>query len=185
MAFAVQHMKDETSLRSIVKPMTELWVESISVALICQVVARNTKVKPDEAFLAGLMHGMGRLYIMVRAIGRADEFGQADSFSEMINGWQASIGKAVLENWDFSPEICDAVGNQQDYGRRRRIDAELSDILIASIVLAGALSTPAPRIVDTEGITSFQTLGLTAPDCDAILMHADLQIASLQEALGC
>ncbi|MEA3150701.1 MAG: hypothetical protein QOD56_1640, partial [Gammaproteobacteria bacterium] len=63
MAFAVQHLKDESSLKSIAKPLSELWKESIAVASICQVVARRTGVSPDEAFLTGLLHGIGRLYI--------------------------------------------------------------------------------------------------------------------------
>src|SRR6202022_3823782 len=53
MAFAMQHMKDEESLRSIAKPLSDLWKESISVALICQVLAKRTKVSADEAFLTG------------------------------------------------------------------------------------------------------------------------------------
>src|ERR1700678_2569249 len=41
MAFAVQQMRQEASLRSIAKPLSELWKESIAVASICQVVARR------------------------------------------------------------------------------------------------------------------------------------------------
>lgn len=36
------------------------------MASISQVVARRTQISPDEAFLTGLLHGIGRLYIMVR-----------------------------------------------------------------------------------------------------------------------
>ena len=75
MTFAIQHMKVQESLRPIAEPMGELWIQSISVALICQVLARRTKVRPDEAFLTGLVHGMGRLYIMVRTVGHAANFG--------------------------------------------------------------------------------------------------------------
>jgi HD-like signal output (HDOD) protein len=64
MAFAVQQMKNEESLRSIAGQLSELWKECIAVASICQVLARRTKVGPDEAFLTGLLHGIGPLYIM-------------------------------------------------------------------------------------------------------------------------
>jgi hypothetical protein len=44
---------------------------------------------------------------------------------------------------------------------------------------------PAPREVDLEGISSFQSIGITAEGCETILIEAEQQIASLQDALGC
>jgi len=185
MAFAVQHMKDQDSLRSIAEPLSAVWKESISVALICQIVAGRTKISPDEAFLAGLLHGIGRLYIMVRAIGKAKQFSDQQSFMELVAGWQASIGKAVLENWGFAPPMCEAVAEQRDYERKRRYSPELTDVLIVSIVLCEALRMPAPRAVDTEGIESFASIGLSEVACADILTQAELQLGSLQDALGC
>ncbi len=185
MAFAVQHMKDQESLRSIAEPLSELWKESISVASICQVVARRTKVTPDEAFLTGLLHGIGRLYIMVRAIGKAGDLSHQEAFMDLVSGWQASIGKAVLENWGFAEEMCEAVADQDGHERKRRAEAELSDVLIASVVLAEALKMPAPRTVSLNGIAAFATIGLSEKDCAEILIHAEYQIGSLQDALGC
>jgi HD-like signal output (HDOD) protein len=185
MAFALQHMKDQESLSSIAEPLSALWKESISVALICQIVAGRTKVSPDEAFLTGLLHGIGRLYLMVRAISKAREFGDQQSFIELVAGWQASIGKAVLENWGFAPQMCEAIAEQRDYERKRKRIAELSDVLIVSIVLCEALRMPAPRTVDTDGIESFATIGLSDVACADILTQAELQLGSLQDALGC
>jgi HD-like signal output (HDOD) protein len=185
MAFALQHMKDQESLKSIAEPLSSLWKESISVALLCQIVAGRSKISPDEAFLTGLLHGIGRLYLMVRAIGKAREFGDQQSFIELVAGWQASIGKAVLENWGFAAPMCEAVAEQRDYERKRKRVAELTDVLIVSIVLCEALRMPAPRSVDTDGIESFATIGLTDVACAEILTQAQLQLGSLQDALGC
>jgi HD-like signal output (HDOD) protein len=187
MAFAVQQMKDEASLRSIAGPLSELWKESISVASICQVVARRTKVSPDEAFLTGLLHGIGRLYIMVRSVDKPHLFNHEGDARcmDMVAGWDASIGKAVLENWGFADEMCDAVGDQTAYDRKWRREADLSDVLIASIVLADALEKPEPRTIALEGVTAFHSIGLTAQDCPLILRHAEYQLGSLQDALGC
>jgi HD-like signal output (HDOD) protein len=185
MAYAVQQIKEEKSLRSISTLLTELWKECIAVASISHVVARRTKVSPDAAFLTGLMHGIGRLYIMVRAVGRTGEFSNDASFIELVAGWHAQIGKAVLENWGFAEEMCDAVGDQGDYSSRRKHDPDLTDILIVSTVLAEAMKSPAPRKVPMEGITAFPTIGLKEADCAAIMTHAEYQLGSLHDALGC
>jgi len=183
MAFAVQQMRQEASLRSIAKPLSDLWKESIAVASICQVVARRTKVNTDEAFLTGLLHGIGRLYIMVRAVGKSAKLCDDESFMEMVAGWHAAIGKAVLENWGFAQEMSDAVGAQGDFDRQSR-RAELPDVLIASIVLAEALQKPKPRTIEIDGIYAFRTIGLSENDCAAILKHTEYQLGSLHETLG-
>ena len=187
MAFAVQQMKNEHSLRSIAKPLSELWKESICVASICQVLARRTKVSPDEAFLAGLLHGIGRLYIMVRAVGDPDKLREDESILDLLAGWHPSIGKSVLENWGFDGEMAEAIGGQceTDRERKRGRDVDLSDVLIAGVMLGKFMETPSPRKIVVQGVPAFAAIGLSERDCCEILLHAEYQLGSLQDTLGC
>jgi HD-like signal output (HDOD) protein len=185
MAFAVRQLRLAPALRSIATPLNILWEESISVASICQVVARRTRVNPDEAFLTGLLHGIGRLYIMVRAVGKSNKFQASASFMDMVQGWHPAIGKAVLENWGFAEAMSEAVGLQGDYDHGGKFEADLTDVLVVSVVLARVLRRPGPRTVAMDGIHSFRRLALTAQDCAAILKHAEYQLGSLHATLGC
>jgi HD-like signal output (HDOD) protein len=185
MSFAVQQMKDEKSLRAVSTQLSALWNESVAVASIAQVVARRTKIAPDGAFLTGLLHGIGRLYILVRSASHAAQYGRDPDFLELVSSWHASIGKAVLENWGFAQEISDAVGDQGDYERKKRSLPELTDVLMVSMIMGEALQKPAPREVDMEGIAAFQTIGLSASDCSDIMRHAEYALGSLHETLGC
>ncbi len=184
MSYAMQHMKNEASLRSIARPLTELWNKSIAVASICRLVAARTKVAADEAFLTGLLHGIGKLYIMARTVGATDGLSREESWMELISGWQAPIGKAVLQSWGFAEEMCAAVGDQDDIDRRRKHEATLVDVLIASLLLADALKTPEPRNMGIEGSNVFLSIGVTPADCSAILNQADAQIRQIHEALA-
>ena len=184
MSYAMQQMKNEASLRSIAQPMTQLWNRSITVASICRIVAQRTKVNADAAFLTGLLHGIGNLYIMARAATQATGLGSEHSWLDLLIGWQASIGKAVLESWGFEEEMCDAVGEQEDHERRWKHEAALSDVLIASLMLADALKAPEPHAVATEGVNVFLTVAVKAEDCSAILSEAERQIGLVREALA-
>jgi HD-like signal output (HDOD) protein len=121
---------------------------------------------------------------MARAASAADDLGSGPSWMELISGWQASIGKAVLQSWGFAAEMCEAVGDQDDIDRRWKHAASLVDVLIASMVLADARMTPEPRNFATEGINAFLSIGVTPADCSAILMLADEQIRLIHEALA-
>jgi HD-like signal output (HDOD) protein len=184
MSYAMQHMKNETSLRSIAKPLSELWNRSIAVASICKLVAQRTKVPSDEAFLTGLIHGIGKLYIMARVASAAGGAAGEHLWIELISGWQASIGKAVLQSWGFAEEMCEAVGDQSDLDRKWKHEAKLVDVLIASVLLADALQTPEPRTIDIDGINAFLSIGVTPADCAVILTEAVAQIRQVHEALA-
>jgi HD-like signal output (HDOD) protein len=184
MSYAMQHMKNEASLRSIALPLAELWNRSIAVASIGKLVAARTKVNADEAFLTGLLHGIGSLYIMARVATFADGLKGDQTWMDLVGGWQASIGKAVLQSWGFTDEICDAIGDQCDLDRKWKHQASHADVLIASLVLADALKMPEPRSLGTEGINAFLSIGVTPADCDIILKQAEAQIRLVHEALG-
>jgi HD-like signal output (HDOD) protein len=185
MSFAVKQLRLAPALRAISKPLNVLWEQSISVAAICQVVARRTRVSPEEAFLTGLLHGIGRLYIMVRSVGKSDALYKDPSFVDMIASWHPAIGKAVLENWGFDDHMCEAIGDQDDQERGGKNEGDLTDIIVVAVSLARVLREPGPRSVDTDGIKSFARLHLTAQNCTEILKHAEHQLGSLHAALGC
>jgi HD-like signal output (HDOD) protein len=185
MSFAVQQMKDEPTLRSISKELTALWNKSLSVASICQVVARQTKIRPEEAFLTGLLHGIGHLYIMARAAAQPNSLRLDLENAKTIASWHPSIGKAILENWRVGAAMAESVGDQLDYNRKSRREPALTDILIVSIVLAEALEQNPVKPVEMAEIGSFQCIGFTQEDCITTMKHAEYQLGSLHDALGC
>ncbi len=185
MAFAVNQLRVAPALRSIAKPLNVLWQQSITVAAICRVIARRTKFGPDEAFLTGLLHGIGRLYIMVRSVGGAEKLHLERYFVEMIAGWHPAIGKAVLLNWGFDDALCEAVGDQDDHDRCGRSEPDLTDVLVVSVVLARELQQPAGHAVDTGSVNSFARLHINSQECAHVLRHATYQLGSLHAALGC
>jgi HD-like signal output (HDOD) protein len=184
MAFAVQQMRMAPLLKSVGGQMKELWEESISAATLCQLLARRTTVNPDEAFLTGLLHGIGRLYIMVRAASDLGKAGYEPSLIELIDGWHPAIGRLVLENWGFPAAMRAAVGQQRNYGYTSKV-ADQTDVLIAGLVLAAAARPGGARIIEGAEIKPFARLGLRAEECRALLAVTTRHIDALRLALGC
>jgi HD-like signal output (HDOD) protein len=184
MAFAVQQMRMAPLLKSVGGPLKMLWEESISAATLCQLLARRTSVNPDEAFLTGLLHGIGRLYIMVRAASDPGKARYERSLLELIDGWHPAIGKMVLENWGFPQAMAVAVGEQQNYGYLSKV-ADQTDILIAGLVLAAAARPGGERIIESAAVKPFGRLGLRAEECRAMLAVTARHIGALRGALGC
>jgi HD-like signal output (HDOD) protein len=183
-SYAIKQMQYEDALRVIEAPLAELWQKSIAVACMCQLLSERVKVHSDAAFLTGLLHGMGTLYIIVHVATRSPDLGTRQSLLEFMDGWQAPIGKAVLESWGFPEDMCDAVAEQRDYDRRRQHDASLTDVLIVGLILAEALKQPEPREIPMAGVNAFASIGLNATDCEATMLRAERRIALVHAALS-
>src|SRR5271168_678789 len=102
MSYAMQNMKNEASLRSIAQPLGELWKRSIAVASISKLVAVRSEVSADEAFLTGLLHGIGSLYIMAREASLANGVG-ADRICETCRrSHDVEACYPVQQSWGFA-----------------------------------------------------------------------------------
>jgi len=121
--------------------------DSLKVASVCYVIAKHyTKVNADQALLTGLLHGLGRLYIVMRAEETADT--ATVNIREVAAGWQATIGKAILESWSLPEALQHAVEHQDDHTSTPVAGAaSLTDILVASKILTGESGASDPHEV--------------------------------------
>lgn len=131
-----------------------IWQDSLKVASLCHVLAKHyARLNADQALLTGLLHALGRLYIVMRASGMTDV--SAEQVREIAAGWQATIGKAILETWGLPVSLQHAVEHQDDL-QSDNVAAEdtgtgdaisLAHVLIAAKALAsGADVAAAPAL---------------------------------------
>ena len=114
-AFALRQLSRDSSLGAIRPDLEQVWKTSNEVASICYAVAKQAFGRqPDEAMMAGLLHSIGRLYILMHAHHNDPTMRDDPSFAETLETWQPVIGKAILEAWGLPQRICEAVENQ-DY----------------------------------------------------------------------
>jgi HD-like signal output (HDOD) protein len=91
-AFAMRQLRRKDSYTPAAqKELEQAWKESLEIAAACFVIAKRfTRLNPDQALLTGLLHVLGRLYIIMRSK-EAEELSEAE-FREVVNSWHASIG---------------------------------------------------------------------------------------------
>jgi HD-like signal output (HDOD) protein len=98
------------------------------------IAKRFTRLNPDQALLTGLLHVLGRLYIIMRA---QDAEGLSDAqIRDVIDSWHANIGKAILESWGLPETLQNAVEHQDEFDIELTGAVTLTDVLIAAKLLA-------------------------------------------------
>ena len=69
-----------------VQAIEDLWKHSIFVAATHYVLAKKlTRINPDEAMLAGLLHDIGAFYIMTRAKNFPELFADKEVLQDIIH----------------------------------------------------------------------------------------------------
>ncbi len=183
-AFAMEQLKQAPALAPLRKPLNELWERSVKVAAMAYVVARSwSKVNPDTALLAGLMHGMGRVYILTRAVNHPGLFADTAAYQQIVQDWHGSIAKAVLESWEINPDIIEAVENYADLDRRNPGPADLTDVLTVADLLVSFHTDAAALEMHMKEVRAISRLGLDVTTCQKVLQETTSELASLRSAL--
>jgi len=184
-AFAVRQLRSAEELKPIAKQLGALWERNVLVASLCYVLARRrSRVNPDTALLTGLLHGVGRLYIMTRAVRHAALFANPSSYQLIERDWHLSIGTALLSNWGLATEIVVAVRDSEDYAREPRETASLTDVLVAANMIA--IHSDQPEFLEARLATvrAIAKLELTRDICETLVRESAEEIAALREALA-
>jgi len=189
-SFAMAQIRNANKLKGLEHYLDELWQRSTLVAAFAFVLARScARVPPDEAMLGGMMHGIGKLYVLTRAINHPELFADSVMLDAIINDWHASIGKAILENWEFSDEMAGAVGDQDDHSREEAGDPDLRDIIAIAIIMASRPPTAEGSEQEAleamlEDLPAARRLGLTRQKTASVMQECDAEVAALSNALG-
>jgi HD-like signal output (HDOD) protein len=184
-AFAMSQLKKVDSLKGLEKPLDALWRRSASVAAMSHAVARRlAKVNPDTALLAGLLHGIGQLYILTRTAKHPKLFANEAVYHNIVRDWHSSIARALLENWDMAEEIVDAVGNYEDIGRSHSGATDLTDVLTVGYLIASYRDHPESIELNMEGVAACSRMQLDRPAYDRLIKESAEEVAAIQAALG-
>jgi putative nucleotidyltransferase with HDIG domain len=176
-AVAMEQLVASKDLEAFRQTSQTVWQHSLDVAAISYVLARKlTKLNPDEAMFAGLVHDIGHFYLMSRASKYPELTEHSEELGPLLQEWHASVGHAVLDALGLPEGILKAVDEHElpNYSMPPR---NLSDVLIAANVLT---RTPnpldKPRDPGDRGNLDEQALR-------ELLDESELELKSIVQAL--
>lgn len=178
MGLAMEQMFQATS-DVIDRRLREVWQRSTEIAGISHVLCRHfTRLPPDQATLAGLVHQIGILPILTYA----EENGQLlnDSFTleKVIERLHPELGQRILQAWDFPPALACVPVEHLDFDRQTP-QQDLVDIVQVALLQSYAGSEHPLGKIDWTGVDAFRKLGLEVIDQS---LSADEDLSASMEA---
>lgn len=167
--------------------MDTFWDNSITCGVLAQLIARRIKLKDSETlFIAGLLHGVGRLvfyarrpmeYREVMRLAGNNEAKLTAAESQTFGFTYAQLGAALLEIWGLPEKLWVAVGFHLNPAKTPGFAKEVAVVHLANAItasLAPCLKTglPPQPYTPSEDVTTWKDLGLTQADLDEVRLES-------------
>ncbi len=182
-SFAIAQLRRASELRNIAHELERVWQEATLVAALGYSIASRCQVNADQSMLAGLLHNVGKLYILARANKHGGLFSDPPALAQVMRDWHANVGKAIVENWGFPEHIAEAIGEHENIDRTAG-QADVTDVLTVAVMSAGFMGHEVDFELNMQGVKAFRRLGLDNQKCATIMTRCSDEIAALRTALG-
>lgn len=140
--------------------MRDVWTKSTEIAGICHVLCRHfTRLMPDQATLAGLVHQIGVLPILTYAEESTALLKDSISLNHIIEHIHPLIGERILRAWDFPQQIAAVPSNYLDFGRQSHSVDYIDIVQVATLQSYSDSDHPLGQ-VNWSQVAAFAQLGL-------------------------
>ncbi len=144
------------------------WNTAVEVAAICRMLATMVPgINPEQALLAGLIHNIGALPILVMAEDDDDLFNNSEALGDVINELTSPVGVLILQTWNFGEAMTDVVKHAHNFSYDHEGGADLVDLVQIALLQGGH----EPEEVDWATVPAFSKLG----------MDTDVNVVEIEE----
>lgn len=182
-SFAIAQLRRASELRNISRQLEGVWQEATLVAALSYAIAARCRLNADESMLAGLLHNIGKLYILARANRHESLFREPAAVAQIMRDWHANVGKAIVENWGFPEHIAQAIGEHENIDRTGG-PPDVTDVLTVAVMASGFMGQEVDFELNMQGVKAFWRLGLDNAKCVHVMRDCGEEIAALRSALG-
>jgi len=134
------------------------WNTAVEVAAICRMMATTVPgINSEQALLAGLVHNIGALPILVMAEDDDDLFQDAEALSGIIDELQGRVGEMILKSWNFPEPMIEVVRESHNFTYSHEGDATFIDLVQTSLLQGGHVDETS---VDWSNVPAFEKLGM-------------------------
>lgn len=171
----------QTGDQSAAHALKQFWRHSLMCATLAQLIAQRTFYPaPDEAFLSGLLHDIGKLVLWAAFSGTesAEDLFLASETRSGTTHYEA--GAWMIRRWNLQSFMADAVRYHHE-PVQRVVDALP---LVKIVFVANALCSETVQETDAKFKTAERVFGFTASEVEELMSLADKEVGRVAQSFG-
>lgn len=176
--YAVEQLQLSESMDALRNELRTVWQHSLRTGAMAEALSTKVRgVDMESAFLAGLLSGIGTLYVFHKHNDFPGLISDPEQRAELIAEWGGPIGESILSSWEFPEEIVETANINID-DLPPAASPGLTHVVLAAREVISA------NQLDLEGSESVQRLGLSESHLEIVGTRFESRLASLSSAIA-
>jgi HD-like signal output (HDOD) protein len=138
----------------------KIWNKSVDAAAISRMMATLVPgINPEQALLAGLIHNIGALPVLVLAENDEELFHDEEALGRVSYELQGNVGELILRHWEFDENMIEVVKQCHNFNYDNGEQAGFVDIVQVALLQGNHI----PREFEPENLAdvpAFTRLGI-------------------------
>jgi len=182
MSIAMKQLYSSEKHSHAAKHLRSIWARGMKLSCMAFSVAKEVpSVNEESAYLAGLMHEVGKLYIVTKAEEFPEILGNEESMDAMFEQWNGQVSKSIIEAWGFGDEIAESADPEHHRNEDPQSDVQLVDVVWVARRLVSNIDG---ATIEPEEDASFVKLGIGKDATSDILGRYREKLKSMQQPLS-
>lgn len=139
---------------------------------------------PEEVMLTGLLHDIGKFYILNRANDFPELFGEPEQLNDLLATWHTGVGRAIIESWGFPEHIAEAIDEHETLTRYQPGSPDMTDIVLVANLFVNLHENPPDELPDLSEIPACKKMEINHEVMEGIMRASEDEIRSIEQALG-
>ena len=182
MSLAVKQLLMAEQHKSIVQHIRKVWARSMQYSCMSHAVAaQKGDLNQETAFMCGLLHEVGKLYILTKAKDFPEFLGDQDSFNDVLREWHSQIGRCIVESWGFPQSVVESMVPDEFLDEHTHLQPEMVDVVfVAGMLLHESDDDPQ----ELGAVPACQKLGINEDSKHRISAAYQEKLASVRQSFA-
>jgi len=183
MSLAMKQLYSSEKHKKSAQYQKAVWARGMKLSSMAfAIAALDTRLNQETAFLCGLMHEVGNLYILTKAEEFPELLGDSESLKAVMNEWNPQISKSIVESWGFPDEVVESTDPVSYASHDIDTPANLVDVMVTAKLMLGGSEENLRELFDEN--LSCQKLGMNKDAAARVMATYRDKLKTMQQTLA-
>lgn len=183
MSMAMKQLYNSDRDDRTIRHLRAVWARGMKLSCMAHAVADTcSHLNAESAYLCGLMHEVGKLYILTKAGEFPGFLGDSESLNSVMNEWNPQISKSIIESWGFPDSVAETADPATYVDDDVEASPSLVDVMVAAKRIADGNDGKLAQLFEEDG--SCIKLGLNEGVAADVMLAYRNKLNSMQQSLS-
>ena len=182
MSVAMKQLYNSDKKHASAKHLRAIWARGMKLSSMAHSIAKRGGLNQESAYLCGLMHDVGKLYILTKVDEFPEFLGDPDSLNAVMQEWNPQISKSIIESWGFPEDVIESTDPATYLDHEIDTPANLVDVVCVAKLLVDGGEEKLATVFEKN--LSCQKLGVTVAAAAEIMVAYRDKLQTMQQSLA-